>query len=118
LTESEIKLCNVSDVADGASLGLDPLKTGRDSHFVVRQGDMIRVYRNFCPHQGSPMAWRKDEYLNGDRSRIACHAHGAEFDIRTGQCVQGAALGLSLDPVDVEIRADGWIVAETRDIRS
>ena len=112
MTESEIKLCHVDDVADGTSLGLDPLKTGRDSHFIVRRGDMIRVYRNVCPHQGSPMAWRKDEYLNGDRSRIACHAHGAEFDIESGKCTRGAALGLCLDAVDVEIRTDGVVVAE------
>ena len=51
-----------------------------------------------CPHYGdTPMAWRTDAYLNAARDRIVCASHGAEFEIETGLCVTGAALGQSSD---------------------
>jgi nitrite reductase/ring-hydroxylating ferredoxin subunit len=42
-----------------------------------------------------PMAWRKDAYLNADRNRIVCAAHGAQFDIASGVHA-GPCLGQSL----------------------
>lgn len=45
------------------------------------------------------MAWRKDAYLNGKRTHIACHAHGALFEIETGICIQGPCLGKALEAV-------------------
>jgi nitrite reductase/ring-hydroxylating ferredoxin subunit len=38
-----------------------------------------------------------------------CYAHGAEFDIATGQCLLGPCLGQSLDPVKLEITERGEI---------
>lgn len=104
-----IDLCHIDDLEDGQSLGLDPLGVGRDTIFVVRQSGTPYVYRNLCPHQGSTLPWRKNEFLNADGSKIVCAAHGAEFDIDTGKCVLGAALGMSLGKVDVEIRGNGMI---------
>jgi nitrite reductase/ring-hydroxylating ferredoxin subunit len=44
----------------------------------VRRGEQLHAWRDACPHFGdTPMAWRKDAYLNGDATRIVCHAHGA-----------------------------------------
>jgi nitrite reductase/ring-hydroxylating ferredoxin subunit len=55
------------------------------------------------------MAWRKNAYLNADRSRIVCHAHGALFDIATGLCLLGPCLGQSLTAMPIVLRADGVI---------
>jgi nitrite reductase/ring-hydroxylating ferredoxin subunit len=55
------------------------------------------------------MAWRKDAYLNGDRSRIVCSAHGAQFDIETGVCTLGPCLGQSLTSVLLEVDDSGAI---------
>lgn len=75
---------------------------GRDTIFAVRRGG-LHAWRDACPHwPGTPMAWRKDAYLNGDGSRIVCHAHGAQFDIETGLCSLGPCVGESLEPVRVE----------------
>lgn len=92
-----VRLCRLDELPDGDSRGFDPLGTGQDTVFVVRQGDTAYAYRDACPHYGStPMAWRKDAYLNADRTRIVCSAHGAQFNITSGACTLGPCLGQSL----------------------
>jgi nitrite reductase/ring-hydroxylating ferredoxin subunit len=97
-----VRLCAVEELPDGESRGFDPLRTGRDTLFVVRRAGRVRAWRDACPHiDGAPMAWRKDAYLNADRDRIVCGAHGAQFDIETGVCVVGPCLGRGLEPVEI-----------------
>jgi nitrite reductase/ring-hydroxylating ferredoxin subunit len=107
-------LCRLEDLPDGRSRGFDPLGEGRDTMFIVRKGDDLFAYRNACPHYDrARMAWKKNEFLNGDRSRIMCAAHGAEFTIETGRCTIGPCLGQSLKPVPLALR-DGmvWLVGD------
>jgi nitrite reductase/ring-hydroxylating ferredoxin subunit len=105
---SSVQLCRLVDLPDGSSRGFDPERTGKDTLLVVRQGEQLYAYLDACPHEGgTPMAWRKDEYLNGDHSRIVCHAHGAQFDIASGVCTLGPCLGQSLQRVAVTIRDGG-----------
>ena len=108
---NRVALCRLAELPEGSSRGFDPQGTGQDSVFVVRQGTTLHAYRNACPHQsGAPMAWRKDAYLNGDGTRIVCHAHGAQFDIGSGVCVLGPCLGQTLEPVEIEVGADGTVI--------
>lgn len=108
-----IELCHLDEIAEGTSRGFDTSGRGRDTVFLVRQNGELFGYRNACPHYGTtPMAWRKDAYLSGDGSRIVCAAHGAQFDIATGECLQGACLGQSLTPVRLTITDDGRILLE------
>ncbi|REG32874.1 nitrite reductase/ring-hydroxylating ferredoxin subunit [Archangium gephyra] len=100
-------LCRLEELPDGQSRGFDPLKTGRDTVLVVRQGRDLHAWRDDCPHQpGAAMAWRKDAYLNRDGSRIVCHAHGARFDIATGVCTLGPCQGQALTRVPLLISTD------------
>jgi nitrite reductase/ring-hydroxylating ferredoxin subunit len=101
-----VPLCSFEALPDNAARGFDPLGQGRDAVFVVRRGDTVKAYRNVCPHQGASLPWRKHAYLNCEGTRIVCAAHGAQFDIDTGKCVQGAALGQSLEAVATLIIAD------------
>jgi nitrite reductase/ring-hydroxylating ferredoxin subunit len=55
------------------------------------------------------MAWRRHAYLNHAGDRIVCHAHGAQFDVASGRCLLGPALGQSLEAVAVELGYDGAI---------
>jgi nitrite reductase/ring-hydroxylating ferredoxin subunit len=106
-------LCEFALLPAGAARGFDPEGQGRDTLFVVRRGDLLRAYRNDCPHwPGSPMAWRKDAYLNADSTRIVCHAHGAQFDIETGLCVAGPCIGQSLAPLDLYVDEGGNVLVE------
>ena len=100
-------LCRMADLADGRSRGFDPLREGRDTMFVVRRGMQVVGYRNACPHyDDARMAWRKDEFLTADRSRIQCSAHGAQFRIDDGVCEIGPCLGQALTAVPLELRED------------
>ena len=105
-----MRLCRLDEIPDGDSRGFDPLGEGRDTILVVRQGSTLHAWRDACPHIGGvPMAWRKDAYLNADRDRIVCSAHGALFDIATGVCTLGPCLGQSLESMPVGLDADGSI---------
>ena len=105
-----IRLCRLEEIPDGDSRGFDPLGDGRDTLLVVRQGTSLYAWRDDCPHiRGVPMAWRKNAYLNADRDRIVCSAHGALFDIATGVCTLGPCLGQSLESMPVVLDADGWV---------
>ena len=102
-------LCQMADLIDGRSRGFDPLGEGRDTMFIVRRGDQLFAWRNACPHYDhARMSWKKDEFLNADRSRIICGAHGALFEIDTGRCVHGPCLNQTLTPVALDVR-DGLV---------
>ena len=102
-------LCRIEDLVDGHSRGFDPLGEGRDSMFLVRRGDALFAWRNACPHYDrARMAWKKDEFLNADRTQIVCGAHGAMFTIDTGECTIGPCLGQKLTAVNVVLR-DGAV---------
>jgi nitrite reductase/ring-hydroxylating ferredoxin subunit len=105
-------LCHLDDLADGTSRGFDPDACGQDSVIVVRRHGLAHVYRNACPHLDTPLAWRKDAYLNGARDHIACFAHGALFDIATGVCVLGPCLGQHLPALAFHVDAGGYIVLD------
>lgn len=78
--------------------------------FVVRQGDEIYAYQNFCVHVGHQLNWMPDGFLSKDESSILCASHGAQYEIDTGLCFAGPCRGKSLRTVDVEVR-DGLIYA-------
>lgn len=105
-------LCRPADLADGRTKGFDPLGEGRDTMFVVRRGAAIYGYRNACPHyDNAPMAWKKNEFLNPDRSFIICGAHGALFRVEDGVCETGPCVGEALTPVELEVTlGDVWLV--------
>ena len=106
-----IRLAHIGDLRDPGARGFDPDGAGYDTLFVVRHGLELRAYRDACPHFGdTPMAWRKDAYLNADGTRIVCHAHGAQFDIASGKCLLGPCLGQHLQSVEIDVTSDGDIV--------
>ena len=72
--------------------------------FVVRQGDKVFAYQNYCAHVGHPLNWSADKFLTKDKSAIICASHGATYDIETGRCFAGPGSGGSLRRVDVEVR--------------
>jgi nitrite reductase/ring-hydroxylating ferredoxin subunit len=110
MDRAAVFLCRLDELPDGESRGFDPDGTGQDSVLLVRCGDAVHAWRDSCPHHGgTPMAWRKDAYLNAARTRIVCAAHGAQFDIETGICTLGPCLGQALQPVDVTVTTTGDI---------
>jgi nitrite reductase/ring-hydroxylating ferredoxin subunit len=76
--------------------------------FVVRRGDDVYAYQNFCMHVGHPLNWKPDSFLTKDGSRIICSSHGALYEIESGLCVAGPCPGKKLRAVDAEVR-DGQV---------
>jgi nitrite reductase/ring-hydroxylating ferredoxin subunit len=72
--------------------------------FIVRRGDSVYAYQNFCVHVGHPLNWVPDGFLTKDRSAIICASHGAQYEIDTGLCFAGPCIGKSLRSVDCEVR--------------
>ena len=77
--------------------------------FVVRQGEAVYAYQNFCMHAGHPLNCRPDGFLTGDGKQIICASHGAIYEIQSGECVAGPCPGKKLRSVGVEVR-DGEVV--------
>jgi nitrite reductase/ring-hydroxylating ferredoxin subunit len=99
---TDIVLCRVADLPDPGSRGfeVDDLEG-----FLVRRGDVIRAYRDSCPHTGVPLAWAPGNYLDSDDALIQCAFHGALFLIDTGECVHGPCVGRSLEPLPIRVEA-------------
>jgi len=107
-------LCHLDDIADGAARGFCPFAGARENIFVVRKRRNLYAYWDACPHYGdTPMAWRTDAYLDAAGDRIVCAAHGAEFEIESGRCIRGAALGKSLTPAAIELTPSGEVILKT-----
>ena len=105
-------LCHISDLAEGQARGF-ALAGRRQKIIVLRKADRLHAYLDACPHYdgGTPMAWRQDAYLNGDGSYLACHSHGALFELETGACVLGPCRGQHLTRVDLRVSATGDVFA-------
>ncbi|WP_342620134.1 Rieske (2Fe-2S) protein [Rhodoferax sp. GW822-FHT02A01] len=103
-------LCHLDELPESGSRGCDPLRTGQDSILLVRKGGRVYAYADLCPHLDTPLAWRKNAYLNSAGDRIVCAAHGALFEIETGLCTLGPCLGQSLTSVPLTISPKGEIL--------
>lgn len=112
LQQNWVRLCRLLDIGDGDARGFDPDLGGKDTLFVIRQGESFTAYYNSCPHkgyEGTGIAWRKHAYLNSARDRVFCSAHGAEFDIQTGECFKGPCKGKALSRANVRLADDGFL---------
>jgi len=105
-----ILLCRLDELMPGTARGFDPQHAGEDTVFVLRRGYEVRAYRNWCPHQGARLEYRKDRFLSANGERVICHAHGAQFDADSGVCTDGPCLGQSLVALPCRVE-DGWVWA-------
>lgn len=113
----ECLLCRLEDLPEGEARGFDPDCTGWDTVFVVRREGRLYAYLNSCPHSpGSRMSWRRHGYLSADRTRIVCAGHGSQFDIATGECLQGAAEGFSLQSLPLRVDEAGAVFLTSKEM--
>ena len=77
--------------------------------FVVRKGNQVFAYQNYCMHVGHPLNWQPDSFLTADGSQIVCASHGAIYEIDSGVCVSGPCPGRELRAVAVEVK-EGMVV--------
>jgi nitrite reductase/ring-hydroxylating ferredoxin subunit len=101
----ESPVCRLDDIPDGGAKGLvvpdpdgPPLRV-----IVLRNGGDVIAYRNRCPHRGTPLDLRPDDFLDRDGRHLICGTHGALFRKEDGHCVAGPCAGDRLDPVAVRV---------------
>ena len=111
-----VELCRFDEIKEGEARGF-AVEGLRRKVVVVRKNGSVYGYLDSCPHYagGTPMAWKTNAYLDDEGGHIACHSHGALFEIETGDCVLGPCLGQALKKVPLTIAANGTIVADIRE---
>lgn len=109
------RLCRLGEIPEGGAKGFAAFNSGSARLFAVRSGSGIFVYRNTCPHAGTPLDIMQDRFLSADGRRIVCATHGAEFTIATGECVAGLCFGETLEAVDAIIEEGAVLIAEDGD---
>jgi nitrite reductase/ring-hydroxylating ferredoxin subunit len=100
-------LCRLDSLTDG---GCRELKFGVGEGLLTlllhRQGAEVSAYVNSCPHFSLPLNAKPHTFLLMSGRRIMCAWHCAVFELTTGRCLAGPALGLDLERVPVEVRDD------------
>lgn len=76
-------ICAVSDLQDGT---VTPFEIGENRIAVYFIGNKVHATDNVCSHA---FALLSDGWLEG--TLIECPLHGAQFDITSGEVVQGPA---------------------------
>jgi len=104
-----ISLLCIDDLEEGTSKGLE---AGNRYFFAVKKNATIFLYRNSCPHLGTPLEWEEDRFLDSDGALIQCSTHGALFLIEDGRCIAGPCKGKSLQPVRFVIESGMIMVSE------
>jgi len=88
-----VRVADAGDVSDGE---VTAYSVGDRQVAVANLGSELRAFDDKCTHQGCSLA--EGEL---DETTIECPCHGSQFDITTGEAVQGPAV----DAVDVfEVR--------------
>src|SRR5471032_1269346 len=114
-----VRLCYVDDLPEIGARGFNLSGREGDIVFVVRKNDVLRGYKNSCPHwPGASLPWRKNAYLDAGGTFIICNGHGNRFEIETGLCVVGPCQGLSLTsiPLRVDRRTFVWADVSALDL--
>ena len=103
-------LCRLDEIPNPGAKGIY-LEAARIDLFLVRRGEILRAYRNRCPHTGAPMEWMPDQFLNLDGDLIQCGMHAALFQIHDGRCIAGPCNGRSLQALPIVVR-DGMVLLD------
>lgn len=106
-------LIEAGQVPEGELVGLQ-LGEGEAALAVLarRQGDTLAVWINACPHAGRRLDYAPGRFLL-HQGRLVCAAHGAQFDLLDGRCVEGPGHGGGLTPLAVTPEGAGWRVCWT-----
>ena len=100
---------------DGA-MEVDLPGVGRPSAIVLQRGDHLRAYLNVCPHAGRSLSWAPGRFLFDDRDNLVCPAHGATFDLFSGECLTGPCPGASLREIAIAREGDDAVLEWKNDL--
>ncbi len=99
-------VCRLDEIPDGGAKGLvlpDPDGGGVLRVIARRRGGEVIAYRNRCPHRGTPLDLRPDDFLDREGRHIVCGTHGAIFRVEDGHCLAGPCAGDRLEPIPARV---------------
>ncbi|MEM7409473.1 MAG: Rieske (2Fe-2S) protein [Myxococcota bacterium] len=102
----ETAVCRLDDLPDPGARGF--VVDGGDGAqrvIVLREGDVVRVFENRCPHRGTPLDLRPDDFLDREGEHLVCATHGALFRKDDGHCIAGPCTGDRLEPFEARVEA-------------
>ena len=105
-------LCRIDEVPEGSARGFR-FGTGAAMRavFVAKKDGAVYVYRDACPHMGTPLAFLPDRFFDRDGRHLLCATHGARFRVEDGFCVSGPCAGQSLARATIRIEGDRIVLA-------
>jgi len=99
-------ICELNDIPSRKARGFQLMRVGEDGIgrawpiVVVRWGKQVFGYVNKCPHDGVPLDWERNQFLDPNSgTRLMCGKHGALFELADGHCIDGPCNGQNLEPV-------------------
>ena len=97
-------------VPEGVLVSLD-LEIGGEpvAALALRRGEALQVWHNACPHAGRRLDYAPGKFLL-HAGRLVCAAHGAQFSLDDGACIDGPGRGGRLAPLEVSRVENGWCV--------
>jgi nitrite reductase/ring-hydroxylating ferredoxin subunit len=110
---TEQRLCRVAEMPQHGARGFRfGSGTDRRAVLVVRQADALYGYVNSCPHQGTPLDFLPDRFLDREGRHLLCSTHGARFRVADGFCIDGPCAGKSLERIGLRVE-EGEILMVT-----
>lgn len=105
-----MSLIRFDSIEDGGFAEVEALIDGdAESLIVHRHGADVRAWLNVCPHAGRRLDWAPGKFLKSREGHLVCAAHGASFELDSGDCIAGPCRGDSLRRIAVEVR-EGEVV--------
>src|SRR5262249_35177188 len=102
-------ICAFNDIPSQRAVGFQLMIVGEGGDakpwpiVIVRWGKQVFGYLNRCPHDGVNLDWERNQFLDGNGTRLLCGKHGATFELGSGHCVDGPCKGQSLTPIALAI---------------
>ena len=110
---SPTKLCQLEEIPDNGAKGMVAVVEGKQRNiFVVRRGNQIYAYLNWCPHSQVLIDQIPGQFFNEDNSLIQCSKHGALFRVEDGFCVNGPCQGEYLKSLPCNIEKGSVLLIE------
>ena len=106
--ERDYFLCRLADLEELESIELE---INDRKLFAIRQDNQLHAYWNSCPHMGVPLNWMPGKFLDLDGALLQCSAHGALFQIDSGECIGGPCVGDHLSKIALKQDGDQYYIA-------
>jgi nitrite reductase/ring-hydroxylating ferredoxin subunit len=80
-------ICSSKKIQEGKANCMEIISNHKAFPIILTRIDgEAYCYINACPHQYLPLNYRSKGIISSDRNHLLCSAHGAIFDIKTGEC--------------------------------